>query len=93
MCNGRLASIKPAALAARPKFKSKALVEWRLETGFPSKGVVIECSGGSVTVLDAYNQATTHHVDKVSEVKTSFNVAQDRNGRTVRCVWRVTCST
>ena len=86
-CNGRAASIKPAALAAPPKFKSKALVECQLDSGFPKKGVVIECSGGSVTVLDVSNLATTHHVDKVSEVKTSFGVAaQDRNGRTVRCV-------
>ena len=86
-CNGRAASIKPAALAAPPKLKSKALVECQLDAAFPMKGVVIECSGSSVTVLDVSNHATTHHVDKVSEVKTSFAVAaQDRNGRTVRCV-------
>jgi hypothetical protein len=84
-CNGRAASIKPAALA--PKFKFRTLVECQLDAAFPMTGVVLWCSGSSVTVLDVSNHATTHHVDKVSEVKTSFAAAGGRrNRRTFRCV-------
>ena len=46
----------------------------------------MECSGSSVIVLDASNQVKTFEDSSVSEIKTSFVVvAQDRNGRTVRC--------
>jgi hypothetical protein len=78
--------VKPAAVSAPPKFKAKSLVECQREGNSASvKGVVVECSGSSVTVLDASNQVKTFEDSSVSEIKSSFVVvAQDRNGRTVR---------
>ncbi len=51
------------------------------------RGVVIECNGSSIAVLDAKeNVVTSFSDDKVTEVTSSFNVVtQDNNGRTVRC--------
>jgi hypothetical protein len=78
--------VKTAAASAPPKFKAKSLVECKREGEGSIKGVVVECNGSSVTVLDTFNQVRTFEDASVNEVKASFVVvSQDRNGRTVRC--------
>ena len=87
------ASIKPATSSAPPKFKSKTLVVCDQDSARPVRGVVIECNGSSIVVLDAKeNAAITFSDDKVTEVKSSFAVVtQDCNGRTVRCRALTSC--
>jgi hypothetical protein len=78
--------VKTAAASAPPKFKAKSLVECKREGEGSIKGVVVECNGSSVTVLDTFNQVRTFEDASVNEVKASFVVvSQDKNGRTVRC--------
>ncbi len=71
----------------KPKFLCGSLVLCKLEGELGSiEGVVVECIGSSVTVLDTSNQVRTFEDASVKEVKASFDVvSQDRNGRTVRC--------
>jgi hypothetical protein len=84
------ASTKPASLSGPPKFKSKTLVDCQHDSFHSIRGVVIECSGSSVTVLTSSNHVKTYSDDNVSEAKTSFAVvAQDKNGRSVRYMPRL----
>ena len=80
--------MKTAAASAPPKFKAKSLVECKREGELGSiKGVVVECNGSSVTVLDDKNNVVTVSEDKVKDVVSSFAVvAKDRNGRAVRLI-------
>lgn len=84
-CCNPAASIKPAGQAAPPKFKTKTLVECQSDSAPPTRGVVIECQGSSVTVLTASNVVITYDVAKVSEVKSSItSAARDCHGRPIR---------
>ncbi len=73
---------------APPKFKAKSLVEFMRDNNvYPIRGVVVECNGSSVTVLDDKNNVVTVSEDKVKDVVSSFAVvAKDRNGRAVRLI-------